>query len=99
MFLDYFKAYSPTIFNYLLVCGLDGIDAQQFKVMGASNFAPLSVLYTTNGDNPETNGIAYNSPFEISLPFSINSNNSILRSFEYFFTALKYSKLSSNGFC
>ena len=42
------------------------IDAQALSVIGelaATNFA---IKYTTNGENPETNGITYQGPFEIT---------------------------------
>ncbi|UMB54135.1 DUF4982 domain-containing protein [Lutibacter sp. A64] len=42
------------------------IDVQQIEVLGKSEVADLEVLYTTNGDNPETNGRIYKGAFEIS---------------------------------
>lgn len=42
------------------------IEAKQFAVIGKSTFADLEILYTTNGDNPETNGVVYNEAFEIN---------------------------------
>ena len=42
------------------------IDAKQISVLGANSSADLEILYTTNGDNPETNGIVYKGAFEIS---------------------------------
>ncbi|SHM88784.1 DUF4982 domain-containing protein [Polaribacter sp. KT 15] len=41
------------------------IIANQFNVIGNSEFTDLEILYTTNGDNPETNGKVYNGAFEI----------------------------------
>ncbi|WP_250149163.1 glycoside hydrolase family 2 TIM barrel-domain containing protein [Flagellimonas sp. 389] len=42
------------------------IDAKQIRVFGKSRFPQLEILYTTNGDNPETNGIAYKGVFEVT---------------------------------
>ena len=42
------------------------IDVQQLAILGTEKFAPFTILYTTNGDNPETNGMAYKNPFEIT---------------------------------
>ncbi|AQS94325.1 beta-galactosidase [Polaribacter sp. BM10] len=41
------------------------IIANQFNVIGKSEFTDLEILYTTNGGNPETNGKVYNGAFEI----------------------------------
>lgn len=41
------------------------IDAKQIQVLGNSNVDDLEILYTTNGDNPETKGKAYKGAFEI----------------------------------
>ena len=41
------------------------IDAEQIQVLGNSTDEDLEILYTTNGDNPETNGIPYKGAFEI----------------------------------
>ncbi len=42
------------------------IDAKQIQVLGNSNVDGLEILYTTNGDNPETNGTIYKGAFEVS---------------------------------
>lgn len=41
------------------------IDAKQIQVLGNSNVEDLEILYTTNGDNPEANGMVYKGAFEI----------------------------------
>jgi beta-galactosidase len=41
------------------------IDAKQVQILGDSNSEDLEVLYTINGDNPETNGIVYKGAFQI----------------------------------
>ena len=42
------------------------IDAKQIKVLGDSNFDDLEILYTTNGENPETKGTIYKGAFEVT---------------------------------
>ena len=42
------------------------ITANQFAVIGNSSLADLQILYTTNGENPETNGKVYKGAFKIS---------------------------------
>ncbi|WP_397445690.1 sugar-binding domain-containing protein [Polaribacter sp. R77954] len=42
------------------------IEAKQFNVIGKSSFSNLEIFYTTNGENPETNGKVYNGVFEIA---------------------------------
>ncbi len=41
------------------------IDTKQIAVLGDSNFDELTVLYTINGENPETNGKVYEKAFEV----------------------------------
>ena len=41
------------------------IDAKQIVILGQTGFSDLDILYTTNGENPETNGIVYTAPFAI----------------------------------
>ena len=41
------------------------IDAKQLDILGPTNFPDLTILYTINGENPETNGISYTTPFEV----------------------------------
>ncbi|MFP4845006.1 sugar-binding domain-containing protein [Winogradskyella sp. PE311] len=41
------------------------IDAKQISILGKNTSSDLEILYTTNGDNPETNGIIYKGVFEI----------------------------------
>ena len=41
------------------------IDAKQIQILGNSNVDDLEILYTTNGDNPETKGKVYISAFQI----------------------------------
>ena len=41
------------------------IDAKQIQVLGDSNPEDLQILYTINGDNPQTNGIVYTGAFEV----------------------------------
>lgn len=42
------------------------IDAKQIQVLGTYTFEDLEILYTVNGENPETAGIKYNSAFEVA---------------------------------
>ncbi|WP_405290925.1 glycoside hydrolase family 2 TIM barrel-domain containing protein [Algibacter sp. Ld11] len=42
------------------------IDVQQIEVLGKSNVENFDTFYTTNGDNPATNGTVYKGAFEIS---------------------------------
>ncbi|WP_396600665.1 glycoside hydrolase family 2 TIM barrel-domain containing protein [Algibacter sp. R77976] len=42
------------------------IDAEDISILGDSKASNLEILYTTNGDNPETNGLRYKEPFQIS---------------------------------
>lgn len=42
------------------------IDAKQVNIFGDTTFDNLEILYTINGDNPETNGIIYKKAFEIT---------------------------------
>ncbi|MDP5228871.1 MAG: DUF4982 domain-containing protein [Cellulophaga sp.] len=42
------------------------IDAEDISIVGDSKPSNLEILYTTNGDNPETNGLPYKEPFQIS---------------------------------
>ncbi len=37
--------------------------SNKFRLLGNSKFDDLEILYTTNGDNPETNGIVYQRSF------------------------------------
>jgi beta-galactosidase len=41
------------------------IDAAEIQILGQSNSEDLEILYTTNGDNPETNGTVYKGAFQI----------------------------------
>ncbi|NRD23042.1 DUF4982 domain-containing protein [Winogradskyella litoriviva] len=41
------------------------IDAKQIQVLGNSNVDDLEILYTVNGDNPETKGTIYKGAFEV----------------------------------
>ena len=41
------------------------IEAKQFSVIGNSTFSDLEILYTTNGQSPETNGMVYKGTFEV----------------------------------
>jgi beta-galactosidase len=41
------------------------IEAKQFSVIGNSTFSDLEILYTTNGQSPETNGMVYKGAFEV----------------------------------
>ncbi len=41
------------------------IEAKQFAVLGELKASNLEIFYTTNGDNPETNGNLYKGAFEI----------------------------------
>jgi beta-galactosidase len=50
----------------LFISNKISIEASQIPVIGNSKFDDLEFLYTTNGDNPETKGIAYQGAFEIS---------------------------------
>ena len=42
------------------------IEASQIYVIGNSTFSNLEILYTINGENPETNGMVYKGSFEVS---------------------------------
>ncbi|SFD27889.1 sugar-binding domain-containing protein [Algibacter pectinivorans] len=42
------------------------IETKQIQVFGTSNFNDLEILYTTNGENPETNGKVYNGAFQVT---------------------------------
>ncbi len=42
------------------------IEAKQVGILGKNNFSDLEIRYTTNGENPETNGIIYKTPFAIT---------------------------------
>ena len=42
------------------------IEAKEVSVLGTSKSSELEILYTVNGDNPETNGKPYTSAFNIS---------------------------------
>ena len=42
------------------------IDVSQISIFGENSNSDLEIEYTTNGDDPETNGIAYERSFEIS---------------------------------
>jgi beta-galactosidase len=41
------------------------IDAKQVQVFGNSTIENLEILYTTNGNNPDTGGIVYKGTFEV----------------------------------
>ncbi|WP_209309632.1 glycoside hydrolase family 2 TIM barrel-domain containing protein [Tamlana crocina] len=41
------------------------IDVQNVALIGTDESADFKVLYTTNGDNPETHGKLYNAPFKV----------------------------------
>ena len=41
------------------------IDAQQVQIFGTSNTDDLEILYTTNGENPESSGIIYKGTFQV----------------------------------
>jgi beta-galactosidase len=42
------------------------IAAEDISILGDSKPSNLEIFYTTNGDNPETNGLPYKEPFQIS---------------------------------
>ena len=42
------------------------IDAKQIQVLKNSNVDDLEIFYTTNGDNPETDGTIYKGAFEVT---------------------------------
>ena len=58
------------------------IDAKQISVLGNSNFDELTILYSINGENPETNGKVYDKAFEVSegtiVKAIIKQNNKIV---------------------
>ena len=50
----------------LHISNLITIKVEEISIVGASKNSNLEILYTTNGDNPETNGLPYENPFQIS---------------------------------
>ncbi|MFS4482771.1 sugar-binding domain-containing protein [Hyunsoonleella sp. 2307UL5-6] len=42
------------------------ISAEDISILGDSKPSNLEIRYTTNGDDPETKGLSYNAPFQIS---------------------------------
>jgi beta-galactosidase len=42
------------------------IDVKQISILGENPVSDLEILYTTNGENPETNGKVYKGAFEIT---------------------------------
>ena len=42
------------------------IDAKQIQVFGTSNTDDLEILYTVNGENPETKGVIYKGAFKVA---------------------------------
>ncbi|KAA5824823.1 DUF4982 domain-containing protein [Algibacter amylolyticus] len=42
------------------------IDAKQIQVFGTSNTDGLEILYTVNGENPETKGVIYKGAFKVA---------------------------------
>ena len=42
------------------------IEAEDISILGDTKASNLEILYTTNGDNPEINGLSYENPFQIS---------------------------------
>jgi beta-galactosidase len=50
----------------LYISNLISINAASVQVLGENKSSNLEILYTVNGENPETNGIEYKGAFEIS---------------------------------
>jgi len=65
------------------------IDAKQIGILGQTNFSNLTILYTTNGENPETKGIVYTTPFEVKYGTTVKvvilqNGNVVLKMSEIF---------------
>jgi beta-galactosidase len=50
----------------LYISNLISINAASVQVLGKNKSSNLEILYTINGENPETNGLEYKGAFEIS---------------------------------
>ena len=62
------------------------IDAKQIQILGDSNLEDLQILYTINGDNPQTNGMVYRGTFEVqdntTVKAIIKQNGKVVLSLE-----------------
>jgi len=65
------------------------IDAKQISVFGENSNSDLEILYTINGDNPETNGLVYRGAFDIldhtTVKAIVKQNGKVVLSMEEIF--------------
>ena len=49
------------------------IDVKQIGIVGPTDFSDVDILYTTNGEDPRTNGQVYTAPFAVEEGTTVNA--------------------------